>query len=164
LISALYDNLKTPSYVKWVEKENLHITLKFLGETDKKNGIEKKIKEIENRFSPFEVSLKNIGAFPTPKRARILWVGVEEGMDNLIELFRAIDNKTAELGFEKETRTFTPHITFARVKKGKYSLPENINFSFDPFPVNEVVLFKSTLTPKGAIYEPLSSLPLGGES
>ena len=164
MISSLYDNLKTPSYVKWVEKENLHITLKFLGETDKKTDIEKKIKEIENRFSPFEVSLKDIGAFPTPKRARILWIGVEEGMEKLCELFKAIDNKTAELGFEEETRKFTPHITFARVKKEKYSLPENINFSFDPFPVNEVVLFKSTLTPKGAIYESLSKIPLGGKS
>jgi 2'-5' RNA ligase len=162
LISALHKNLKTPSYVKWVAKENLHITLKFLGETDKRNEIEKKIEEIKDRFYPFDVHLKDIGAFPSPKRAKILWVGVKDGMDNLIELFRAIDNKTAELGFEKETRKFTPHITFARVKKGKYSLPENIEFSFAPFPVNEITLFKSTLTPKGAVYETLSTIPLRG--
>jgi len=138
--------------------------LKFLGETDKKTEIEKRIKEIENSFSPFNVSLKEIGGFPSPEKARILWVGIEEGINNLIELFEAIDNKTAELGFEKETRNFTPHITFARVKKGKYSLPENIEFSFDPFPVNGITLFKSTLTPKGAIYETVSTIPLRGKS
>jgi len=138
--------------------------LKFLGETDKKTDIEKKIKEIENRFPPFDVSLKGVGAFPSPKRAKILWIGVKEGMDNLIDLFQAIDNKTADLGFEKEKRKFSPHITFARVKKGKYSLPENIEFSFAPFPVKEVTLFKSTLTPKGAIYETVFTLPLRDNS
>ena len=105
-----------------------------------------------------------MGAFPSPRKARILWVGVEEGVDNLIKLFEAIDTKTAELGFEKETRKFTPHITFARVKKGKYSLPENTEFSFPPFPVNEIILFKSTLTSKGAIYEPVSTIALRGNS
>jgi 2'-5' RNA ligase len=85
-------------------------------------------------------------------------------MDNLIELFKAIDNKTAELGFEKEARKLTPHITFARVKKGDYSLPENIEFSFAPFPVDKIALFKSNLTPKGAIYETISTILLRGNS
>jgi 2'-5' RNA ligase len=135
-----------------------------LGETDKEPEIEKKIKEIENKFSPFDVSLKNVGAFPSSRKARILWVGIEDGTDNLIELFKAIDNKTAELGFEKETRKFTPHITFARVKKGKYNLPENIEFSFASFPVKEITLFKSILTPKGAIYETISTITMRGNS
>jgi 2'-5' RNA ligase len=163
LISSLYEDLKTPSSVKWVKKENLHITLKFLGETDKKTAIEDKMKEIAEEFSSFNVSLRKIGAFPSSKRAKILWVGVEEGMEELIELFSTIENKLSPLGFEKEVRKFTPHITFARVKKGNYSLPEQIDFSFDSFPVNEVALFKSTLTPKGPIYEILSSIPLGGK-
>ena len=120
------------------------------------------MKEITEEFSSFNVSLKNIGAFPASKRAKILWVGIEEGMDKLIELFSTIENKVSPLGFEKEKRNFTPHITFARVKKGNYSLPDQTEFSFDSFPVNEVVLFKSTLTPKGPIYETVSLIPLGG--
>lgn len=164
MISSLYDILKTPSSVRWVNKENLHITMKFLGETEKKAAIEEKMKEIRKEFSPFKVSLKGVGAFPSPKRARILWVGIEEGLKNLTELFTAIDEKMHVLGFEKEKRNFTPHITFARVKKGKYRLPENVEFYFESFPVNEVTLFKSTLTSKGAIYETLSTTPLGGES
>jgi 2'-5' RNA ligase len=164
LISSLYEDLKTPSYVRWVNKENLHITLKFLGQTDKKITIETKIKEAVRQFSPFKVSLKGIGAFPSPKRAKILWVGVKEGTTHLTDLFVALEKKIHELGFEQEMRKFTPHITFARVKNGKYSLSENIDFSFDSFPVNEVALFKSILTPKGPIYEMLSTIPLGGES
>jgi len=138
----------------------LHITLKFFGETDKNSSIEEKMKEIEKEFPSFNVSLKGIGAFPSPKRAKILWVGVEEGKNNMVELFSTIENKASNLGFEKEMRKFHPHITFARVKKGKYRLPENIDFSFDSFPVHEVTLFKSTLTPKGPIYEVLSEVPL----
>jgi len=154
--------LKTPPSVKWVKKENLHITLKFLGETDKMPAIEGKIKEIEGEFSPFKVSLKGVGAFPSQKRAKILWVGVEEGVKHLTELFSTVENKVHDLGFEKEIRKFTPHITFARIKNGKYSLPENTDFSFDSFSVNEVTLFKSTLTPKGPIYEIVSEAPLRG--
>lgn len=162
LISSLYDDLKTPSSVKWVKKENLHITLKFLGETDKKDAIKEKIKEVEEVSSPFKVSLKGVGAFPSPKRAKILWIGVEEGAINLKNLFVALENNVQDLGFEKEMRKFTPHITFARVKKDKYSLPENVDFSLDSFLVNEVTLFKSTLTPKGPIYEIISEVPLRG--
>lgn len=118
------------------------------------------MKEIENELPSFNVSLKGVGAFPHPKKARILWIGVEEGKDNLVELFSTIENITSPLGFEKEKRKFTPHITFARIKKDKYILPECVNFSFDSFPVHEVTLFKSKLTPKGPIYEILSEVPL----
>jgi 2'-5' RNA ligase len=121
------------------------------------------MREMEEEFSPFNVSLKEIGAFPSSKKAKILWVGIEEGVNKLIELFSTIEDKVSNLGFEKETRNFTPHITFARVKKGNYSLPDPIEFSFAPFPVNEITLFKSTLTPKGPIYEILSAIPLRGK-
>ena len=122
------------------------------------------MKEIEEEICPFNVSLKEIGGFPSSKKARILWVGIEEGKNNLTELFSTIENKISNLGFKKEDRKFTPHITFARVKKGKFSLPKNLDFSFNSFPVNEVTLFKSTLTPKGPIYEALSVIPLRGTS
>jgi 2'-5' RNA ligase len=121
------------------------------------------MKEIEEEIPSFNVSLKEVGAFPSSRKAKILWVGIEEGGSNLVELFSTIEDKVSNLGFGKETRKFTPHITFARVKKGKYSLPENIDLSFDSFPINEVALFKSTLTPKGPIYEVLSAIPLRGK-
>ena len=78
----------------------------------------------------------------------------------MLQLFSITENKVSTLGFEKEERRFHPHVTFARVKKGKYSLTRNIDFSFGPFSVNEISLFKSTLTPNGPIYEILSEIPL----
>jgi len=120
------------------------------------------MKSIENEFASFDISLKEIGAFPTRKKAKVLWIGIDKGKENLVELFSIIENKVAAIGFKKEDRKFHPHITFARVKKGKYSLPEGIDFSFDPFPVNEISLFKSTLTPNGPIYEIISEVPLRG--
>jgi len=142
----------------------LHITMKFFGETDKLVSIKEKLSELEGEIAPFSVSLKGIGAFPSAQRAMVLWVGIEEGQNNLKELFSSIENKIVNLGFEKEDRAFSPHITFGRIKKGKYSLPENLDFSFDSFPVNELTLFKSTLTPKGPIYEVAYQVPLGGKS
>jgi 2'-5' RNA ligase len=160
LISELNEKIETPPYVKWVKKENLHITLKFFGETEKNNLIEEEMKNLENEILAFDISLTGVGAFPNRKKAKILWVGVDKGKDNLFQLFSITENKVAALGFEKEERKFHPHITFARVKKGKYSLPLNIDFSFGPFSVNEISLFKSTLTPNGPIYEIISEVPL----
>ena len=117
---------------------------------------------IKSEFSPFDISLKGIGAFPNNKKARILWVGIDQGKENLLQLFSFIEDKILDLGFKKEKRGFHPHVTFARVKKGKYSLPEGLNFSFDEFPVQEVSLFKSVLTPKGPIYEIISEVPIRG--
>jgi 2'-5' RNA ligase len=146
-----------------VEKENLHITLRFFGETDKLTPIKEKLSELEGELTPFQVSLKGIGAFPSAQRAMVLWVGIEEGQNNLKELYSSIENKIIPLGFKEENRGFTPHITFGRIKKGKYSLPENLDLSFDSFQVNEITLFKSTLTPKGPIYEIVFKVPLGGK-
>jgi 2'-5' RNA ligase len=160
LILSLNEKLETPSYVKWVKKENLHITLKFFGETEKNNLIEEKMRNLENEISAFDISLKGVGAFPDLKKAKILWVGVEKGKGSLSQLFSITENEVAALGFEREKRNFHPHITFARVKKGKYSLTRDIDFSFGPFWVEEISLFKSTLTPNGPIYEILSEIPL----
>jgi RNA 2',3'-cyclic 3'-phosphodiesterase len=121
------------------------------------------MKNLKNEISAFDISLKGLGAFPNHRKAKILWVGVDKGKDDLSKLFSITENKVAALGFEKEERKFHPHITFARVKKSKYSLARNIDFSFDPFPVNEISIFKSTLTPNGPIYEIVSEVPLRRE-
>ena len=118
------------------------------------------MQSIQNKFPSFDVSLKGLGAFPTRRRAKVLWVGIDRGKDNLIKLFSVIEDKLTVLGFGKEKREFHPHVTFARVKKGKYSLSRNIDFSFDSFPINKIILFKSTLTPGGPVYEIVSEVPL----
>ncbi|MEO0294081.1 MAG: RNA 2',3'-cyclic phosphodiesterase [candidate division WOR-3 bacterium] len=162
LISNLCKKLPPFSFIKWVEKENLHITLRFLGETDKRTLIEEKMKEVGGKFTPFKVSLKGVGAFPSLKRASVIWVGIEEGKNFLKGLYLTLEDKIVQLGFKKEEREFTPHITLGRVKRGKYSLPEGIDFSFGAFPVDKITLFKSTLRKEGPIYEVLAKFPLIG--
>lgn len=104
-----------------------------------------------------------MGAFPSPERARVLWIGIHEGGKKLEELYSWIENKVSGLGFKREKRSFTPHITFGRIKKGKYILPGNLSFTYEAFPVSEVTLFRSNLTPEGPIYKIVSQVPLEGK-
>jgi len=127
---------------KRVEEENIHITLKFIGEANKEEIIEK-IKNL--RFSKFISSLGKLGFFPNQKYIRVAWIGIEKGNQEIIE----IHNKTAEIfGKEKE---FTPHITIARVK-GETNLNDLTFNSKSEFLVENITLFSSELTPKGPIY------------
>lgn len=146
--------------VKWVEKSNIHLTLKFLGEVS-----DEKLKEIQNILNviadnakPFEASLKDIGAFPKIDYPRVVWVGLDKGAEELKRLAEEIDERLSKIGFTKETRPFAAHLTVGRVRspKNKQALKEKmLSYSFPSIPsarVDRVILFKSTLTPKGSIY------------
>ena len=146
--------------IKTVEKENLHLTLKFLGEVDdsKKDRIIAALDEIE--FEQFKINFKGVGFFPNASRMRVIWVGVDEGADKLTALANAVEDKMAELKFKKERR-FVPHATIARVKRvdpnTKAALLEKLaKFEREEFGEMDITHFslkKSTLTPKGPIYE-----------
>lgn len=141
---------------KWVKKENLHLTLKFLGQVEEEkihlvsSGLKKALKD----FSCFALQTSELGAFPDPKRARVLWIDLEKGREETRNLFRLMDNQLLDLGFEKETREFEPHITLARFKKPAplLNLP-SVGFSCY-FIAREVVLFESILKPEGPVYKP----------
>lgn len=145
--------------LKHVEEENLHITLKFLGEID-----ESKAREIKNiigsiKFSPFEVNCMGVGVFPNEKYIRVVWVGVESN-GILEKLAEELNDKLEKIGFLTAKEKFTSHLTIARVKR-KVDLhtfiPKHKNDFFGQFTVMEgdIKLKKSTLTPKGPIYEDL---------
>ncbi|MCK4420755.1 RNA 2',3'-cyclic phosphodiesterase [candidate division WOR-3 bacterium] len=151
-IRNLENLIDTNASVKWVEKENLHITLKFLGEVESSSPIEEILADVGKGVEPFYISLKNLGAFPSESNVRVLWVGVDKGSDVIKDLFRNIEDGLAQLGFQKENKNFTPHITIGRVKKGKLLFPSHIDFSYEPFLADKITLFESTLTPKGPIY------------
>jgi 2'-5' RNA ligase len=146
--------------VKIVERENIHLTLKFLGEVNKskKDRVIAALEEIE--FKGFRVNFKGVGFFPNASKVRVIWVGVDEGAEKLTALAYAIEDKMAELKFKKERR-FVPHATIARVKgmepNTKATLLERLaGFESEEFGEMEVTHFalkKSTLTPKGPIYE-----------
>lgn len=135
--------------VKFVEKENLHLTLRFLGEVDP-NQVIKALEDVE--FEPFTVKLEGVGFFPNEKFVRVVWIGVGKGSEEIERLHEEVEKR---LG--KDER-FVPHVTVARAK-GRVEVLKK-EFSSDEFEVGSFSLFKSTLTPKGPIYEVIASFPI----
>lgn len=149
--------------VRWVKEDNLHLTLKFLGEIKEEVvfDVSSKLKSISLRFSPFEFSLKGLGAFPTPKSPRVLWIGIAKGREGVKSLQEVVENELALVGLKPETREFSPHLTIGRAK-AKFD-PKSIlatQYESPVFLVRALALFKSTLTPQGPIYEKLEEFPL----
>ena len=153
----------------WVAKENLHLTLKFLGETKLKQAekIKEKIKGCLQNETSLKCMLNKIGALPKEKLARVIWAGVENEDNQIAELAKKIENSVFELGFKKEKRDFKNHVTICRPRRilnpDQFSLLiEKINKDFKPyeFIIDKLTFFESRLTPQGSIYTPLLSCPL----
>lgn len=148
--------------VRWVRYENLHITLKFLGEIDEqqKTDIAPVIEDVCGKHNPFNLRLEGLGCFPNPGNPRVLWVGVTQGSEELCAIADALERELARFGFREEKR-FHPHLTIGRTRRR--CMVDSIlskNISSDPFEITSVVLFKSTLKPGGPVYEQLLSFTL----
>ncbi|MCE5251220.1 RNA 2',3'-cyclic phosphodiesterase [bacterium] len=157
-IGAYIDSIRgTFRHVKWVVPQNIHFTIKFLGEVHepKLKNLRDCIAATASEFGPFEVGLNGIGYFPSEKRPRVVWIGADGGTDYLLEVFQTLENCLERVGFDREERTFSPHLTIGRAKKDKKVVtPDNLP-EFEPvrFEVSTLALMKSTLTPDGPIYE-----------
>lgn len=147
----------------WVAPKNIHLTLKFLGWTreDSIGQIKNAIKSITNKYKPFEMTVNGLGAFPTSKKARVLWVGLNGDVSYLVQLQEEIENVLIPFGFKKEKRHYHPHITLARLriiedatKATEIEIPQR------KMTVREIALFQSKLTPKGAVYSIIENFPL----
>ena len=156
--------------IRWVRPQGIHLTLKFFGtisESDVAN-ISRVVENTTSTIAPFTLGIKRVGAFPDVKRPRVLWLGLDGDIDVLIQLQKEMDKGFQECGFQKEDRTFRPHLTLARVKepKGVIGLAKIVEKSEDykagSFTVSSLTLFKSELTPKGAIYTKLALFAFGG--
>ena len=163
-ISRQVDHFKRMNLpVRWVACRNLHITLKFLGEINESTRQEMLpiLTESVSHHHPFTMTLKDIGCFPHPRRARVLWIGVERGADEVTEFAQEVEEALTQCGFPREKR-FHPHLTIGRVKK-PCSVEAILSQETlaEPFRVDALVLFKSTLTPQGAVYEALERFPFG---
>lgn len=151
--------------VKWVEKDNIHLTLKFLGEIseEKVKLTAARLDTIAKETKPFEISLKDLGAFPKIDSPRVIWVGLDKGAKESTELAKKIDTALTKLGFQEETRPFAAHLTIGRVRSGlnKTALAEKMKSNYGLWTVDHgqtvssLALYKSTLTPKGPIYSKL---------
>ncbi len=150
--------------IKKVRKQNLHLTLKFLGDVD-----EKKLEEIKQtlktvNYVKFEISLKNIGFFPNKEFIKVVWIGIEKRRNEVIGLQKQIDQKLEKCGFRPEIN-YEPHLTIARVKsiKDKKEFLDKIKeIKFkDNFSVSKFELMESNLSPSGPVYKELLTKELG---
>jgi len=149
---------------RWVRSEGLHITLKFLGnvQDEKRGAIESALSTITHPGC--KLSLEKTGVFPTLKHPRVLWIGIDSGPE-LANLAAQADRVLSPLGFEREQRAYTPHVTLARMdERGKKSdvaaaLSEP-NLSFGTMTATQFHLYESKLSPQGARYTKLTSFPL----
>ena len=154
--------------VRWVRAENLHVTLRFLGDVapERFADVAHQVGAALRGTSPFAVRLGPVYAFPSPKRPRVVALALAPA-DPVAELADAVEGGVVAAGFEPEARPFRAHLTLGRVR-GRYALPAELDdLAARPeagFEIHEVVLFASRLSPAGASYTPLERLPLGGSA
>ena len=153
--------------IKIVEPKNIHITLKFLGDTpeEKIEQIEEIIKNSVKGIGPFNIKLKGTGVFPNKNYIRVVWIGIKD-IQYLVDIAKNVDEKIASLGFKKEKRGFSAHLTIGRVKSSKNKddllkkIEQYTDFNFGIQDVKSIKLKKSDLTPKGPIYTTLKEVVL----
>ena len=147
------------SDLKFVKLNNLHITLKFLGDVDEElvPEIADYMRKAAEGVEPFEMNLKGTGVFPNYRKISVVWAGLD-GAGPLIKMANKLDDGLTMMGFRKERRQFSPHITIARVGNtlDTIGLPETVkkfeNTEFTTLRVDKIILKKSELTPSGPIY------------
>ncbi len=169
---ALQESLaRGGSDVKWVEPENLHVTLLFLGEVDDRDvpAVCRAVGDCCQQHGPFLMSIANVGCFPNPRRPRVVWIGVDQGAQEVVALHDALEEALLELGcYRREDRQYTPHITLGRVKREDGSadtlsalLAKKAGWQAGEVSVREVLVMSSELTPQGPVYSVLSRARLG---
>lgn len=152
--------------LKPVSPGNVHVTLKFLGETEEQTvpdlgGVMRKAVQ---GLAPFEVRLIGTGVFPNARSPRVVWVGME-GAEPLKRIVTGLEDGCVPLGFSRDRYAFSPHLTLARVREGfKADLVDFLKYGqvkdFGSFAVNAIKLKKSVLTPNGPIYSDVLEIGL----
>jgi len=156
------------AHVRWVAPENLHLTVKFLGEVNDEDlgRVCRTAEEIASRVESFPFSVAGLSAVPPAGQLRMVWAGIDESTGRLEKLQGLLEAAYAELGFKAENRAFRPHLTLGRVKSGRgvaelrSAVGELAETDFGAQPAEELIVFSSTLTPAGPVYAPLTKAPL----
>ncbi|RMF94431.1 MAG: RNA 2',3'-cyclic phosphodiesterase [Nitrospinota bacterium] len=154
--------------IRWIKPENLHLTLKFLGEIEETlvDPIHHRMQRVAGGVAPFTLTIQGLGVFPNLSRPRVLWLGVNQGKQSLQTLYALLQAELTPLGFPAEKRAYTPHLTLARFKT--FSSPsllsallqQSLRYEFAPLSVHRIDLIRSQLHPGGAIYTCLRSVEL----
>lgn len=156
--------------VRWIPPQNIHLTLKFLGNiaASHMDFLKQLLHQTADSHQPFDMQIGGIGSFPNSKLPRVLWAGVHAPAD-LASLQKTIETGAARLGYEKEARPFSPHLTLGRVRQGIDSRDlQKISAALNGIQignigsarVDAVHLYKSELRPEGSLYTKLFSAPL----
>jgi 2'-5' RNA ligase len=151
--------------LRWERRQKLHLTLKFLGETEseRRQELQNSLRAI--KFDVFNITLKGLGYFPENARPKVVWVGVEKNKA-LMTLQQEIEKECVKIGFTPESRSFKPHITIARSKGvSKRDVDSFVkhhkDFNIADVPVSNFVLYESVLKPKGSVHSRLETFELG---
>lgn len=147
--------------VRWIKPEGMHLTLKFIGETDQAGvgSISDVMDNVVQTEQPFDTVYSGCGVFPAHGDARILWIGLNRGADITTKIAERLDSSLSGQGFKKEKQQFKPHLTIGRIRQPLESklihdyLNSGEDFQTSPAPVNYLTLFSSDLTPHGAVYK-----------
>jgi 2'-5' RNA ligase len=169
--ARMIERLRRPEDgVSWVKQDNLHYTVRFLGDLgeDGATRAAQAVTKATAEFQRFDAALGAPGAFPSARRARVLWLGLSEGADQLTALARAVERALERRGFGRAERPFAPHLTIGRVREVGHDWTDRLaaaSTDTEPtlrFPVAHVDVVHSTLSPKGSIYRVRAAAPLAG--
>jgi len=155
--------------VKWVLVESVHLTLQFLGAVpeDRVEAVKGAVAAAAGEAPPLHLELRGAGGFPSARRVRVLWAGLDGDLAALAGLVSALGRHLGPLGFPPEERRFSPHLTLGRARDPHgapglaAALAQVAEGPAAPWRASELILFQSHLSPKGPRYEPLSRAPLG---
>jgi len=156
--------VRTGADLKLVKPENIHITMRFLGNITPPmvDSIHEAMRKVS--FSPFNVEIRGLGAFPKLQYARVIWAGIRKGAEQLSNIFNQLEPKLHELGFKPDPKGFSPHLTIVRVKSGRKKaelmrcLKDSVDYEFGVLKAECLRLKRSVLTPKGPIYSTLKEV------
>jgi 2'-5' RNA ligase len=155
--------------VRWCTEDQLHVTLKFLGEVRDADlpRVTEVVREVALEVEPFSIRLSGVGGFPSRSSPRVLWVGLDDPAGGCARWVELAEPRFAKLGFEPENRPFTAHVTLGRSKdRDGSAVLRRVLEEARPLPAKDmqvahVVLFESRLRPQGALYVPVLTAPLG---
>ena len=157
--------------VRWVKRDQLHITLKFVGDTPEESidDVRGAINIIADNTKPFEIFIQGTGCFPKIERPRVMWIGLNGALGQLNQLVKNIHNSLDPIGFPKDEKEFNPHITMARARYPQKKTPDissflNANFDPIPFRIEKFQFISSELFPNGPVYTILSTHFFGNNS
>jgi RNA 2',3'-cyclic 3'-phosphodiesterase len=168
MLDHLQQNLRPlGADVRWVPVASIHLTLKFLGEMEPKL-LPRLVEMLGASAEPepaLSLRLRGFGGFPNLRNPRVIWCGIEGDIERLARLQEKVESACSELGFAREERSFHPHLTLGRVngKRNLQGLLDYIKIGADrecAFAVNHFNVYRSTLAPRGAIYDILATIPL----